>query len=503
MALTSRMGNALVVSGSEAEHFDVLIVGAGISGVGGAYHLTQQCPGKRFVVIETMDSFGGTWKTHTYPGIRSDSDLYTFGYRFKPWTGPPIATASEILTYMGEVIDEHDLDRHIRYNHTITAATWSTDDRRWTLEVTRTDTGEQVSFTGNFLWMCQGYYRHSRGYTPEWEGMDRFNGEIVHPQTWPDDFDYRDKQVVVIGSGATAATLIPAMADECGHVTMLQRSPTFFVARPNSNEMADTLRELDIPEEWTHEIVRRKILHDQAAVIELSFKHPDLVREELYKGIREILGEDFDVSPHFTPAYRPWQQRLALIPDGDLFHTIAAGDASVVTDEIVEFTETGIQLRSGDHLDADIIITATGFELSVLGDIDFSIDGEPLVFSDTVGYRGTMFTGVPNMAWIFGYFRASWTLRADLIADFVCRLLKHMDEFDASTVTPVLRDEDSDMELLPWLDSDNFNPGYLMRAMHMLPSQGSNEPWCHSQDYWKDREDLPVADLDDGALVYG
>ena len=503
MALTSRMGNALVVSGSEAEHFDVLIVGAGISGVGGAYHLTQQCPDKSFVMIETMGSFGGTWKTHTYPGIRSDSDLYTFGYRFKPWTGPPIATADEILTYMGEVIDDNDLDRHIRYNHTITAATWSTADRRWTLEVTRTDTGEQVSFTGNFLWMCQGYYRHSRGYTPEWEGMDRFNGEIVHPQTWPDDFDYRDKQVVVIGSGATAATLIPAMADECGHVTMLQRSPTFFVARPNSNEMADTLRELDIPEEWTHEIVRRKILHDQAAVIELSFKHPDLVREELYKGIREILGEDFDVSPHFTPAYRPWQQRLALIPDGDLFHTIAAGDASVVTDEIVEFTETGIQLRSGDHLDADIIITATGFELSVLGDIDFSIDGEPLVFSDTVGYRGTMFTGVPNMAWIFGYFRASWTLRADLIADFVCRLLKHMDEFDASTVTPVLRDEDSDMKLLPWLDSDNFNPGYLMRAMHMLPSQGSNEPWCHSQDYWKDREDLPVADLDDGALVYG
>jgi len=503
VALTSRMGNALAVSGSEAEHFDVLIVGAGISGVGGAYHLTQQCPDKSFVMIETMGSFGGTWKTHTYPGIRSDSDLYTFGYRFKPWTGPPIATADEILTYMGEVINDNDLDRHIRYNHTITAATWSTNDRRWTLEVTRTDTGEQVSFTGNFLWMCQGYYRHSRGYTPEWEGMDRFNGEVVHPQTWPDDLDYRDKQVVVIGSGATAATLIPAMADECGHVTMLQRSPTFFVARPNSNEMADTLRELDIPEEWTHEIVRRKILHDQAAVIELSFEHPDLVREELYKGIREILGEDFDVSPHFTPAYRPWQQRLALIPDGDLFHTIAAGDASVVTDEIVEFTETGIQLRSGDHLDADIIITATGFELSVLGDIDFSIDGEPLVFSDTVGYRGMMFTGVPNMAWIFGYFRASWTLRADLIADFVCRLLKHMDEFDASTVTPVLRDEDSDMELLPWLDSDNFNPGYLMRAMHMLPSQGSNEPWCHSQDYWKDREDLPVADLDDGALVYG
>jgi|TARA_Y100000310_G_scaffold211549_1_gene212251 cation diffusion facilitator CzcD-associated flavoprotein CzcO len=490
------------VNASEAEHFDVLIVGAGISGVGGAYHLSQQCPDKSFVLIETMNSFGGTWKTHTYPGIRSDSDLYTFGYRFKPWTGPPIATAEEILTYMGEVIDDNDLDRHIRYNHTITAATWSTDDRRWTLDVTRTDTGEHATFTGDFLWMCQGYYRHSKGYTPEWEGMDRFEGQIVHPQTWPDDLDYTDRQVVVIGSGATAATLIPAMADECAHVTMLQRSPTFFVARPNSNEMADTLRELDIPEEWTHEIVRRKILHDQAAVIELSFEYPDLVREELYKGIREILGEDFDVSPHFTPAYRPWQQRLALIPDGDLFHTIAAGDASVVTDEIVRFTETGIQLRSGGHLDADIIVTATGFELNVLGDIDFSIDGEPLVFSDTVGYRGMMFTGVPNMAWIFGYFRASWTLRADLIADFVCRLLQHMDELDVSTVTPVLRDEDAGMDLLPWLDSDNFNPGYLMRAMHLLPRQGSNEPWRHTQDYWADREALPVADLDDGALVY-
>ncbi|MBT3245808.1 MAG: NAD(P)/FAD-dependent oxidoreductase [Actinobacteria bacterium] len=496
------MGDAGTVSDNGSEHFDVLIVGAGISGVGGAYHLSQQCPDKTFVMIETMDGFGGTWKTHTYPGIRSDSDLYTFGYRFKPWTGPPIATADEILTYMGEVIDDNDLDRHIRYNHTITAATWSTDNRRWTLEVTRTDTGEQATFTGDFLWMCQGYYRHSRGYTPEWEGMDRFEGQIVHPQTWPDDLDYTDKQVVVIGSGATAATLIPAMADECGHVTMLQRSPTFFVARPNSNEMADTLRELDIPEEWTHEIVRRKILHDQAAVIELSFEYPDMVREELYKGIRDILGEDFDVSPHFTPAYRPWQQRLALIPDGDLFHTIAAGDASVVTDEIVEFTETGIQLKSGDHLEADIIITATGFELSVLGDIEFSIDGEPLVFSDTVGYRGMMFTGVPNMAWIFGYFRASWTLRADLIADLVCRLLKHMDELGASVATPVLRDEDADMELLPWLDSENFNPGYLMRAMHLLPSQGSNEPWRHTQDYWADREALPVADLDDGALVY-
>ena len=336
--------------GSTIEHFDVLIVGAGISGVGGAYHLQQQCPDRTYVVLEAMDDFGGTWKTHTFPGIRSDSDLYTFGYRFKPWTGPPIATGEEILTYMGEVIDDNDIDRHIRYCHAISSASWSTEDRRWTLDVTRTDTGEQVRFTGDFLWMCQGYYRHSAGYTPEWEGMDRFGGEIVHPQTWPEDLDYAGKQVVVIGSGATAATLIPAMAADCGHVTMLQRSPTYFVARPNSNELADTLRGLDIPEEWTHEIVRQQILLTQQQVVQLSAEFPNLVRDELFKGIREVLGEDYDVGPHFTPSYPPWRQRLAVIPDGDLFHSIAAGDASVVTDEIEAFTESGIRLASGDHL---------------------------------------------------------------------------------------------------------------------------------------------------------
>ena len=488
--------------GSTIGHFDVLIVGAGISGVGGAYHLQQQCPDKTYVILEAMGDFGGTWKTHTFPGIRSDSDLYTFGYRFKPWTGPPIATGEEILTYMGEVIDDNDLDRHIRYHHSIGSARWSTEERRWTLEVTRTDTGEGVRFTGDFLWMCQGYYRHRAGYTPEWEGMDRFRGEVVHPQTWPDDLDHVDKQVVVIGSGATAATLIPAIAADCGHVTMLQRSPTYFVARPNSNELADTLRELDIPEEWTHEIVRRKILHDQEQVVRLSAEFPDLVRDELFKGIRAILGDDYDVGPHFTPAYQPWRQRLAVIPDGDLFHSIAAGDASVVTDEIEAFTESGIRLTSGDHLEADIVVTATGFELSVLGDIEFSIDGEPLDFSDTVGYRGMMFTGIPNMVWVFGYFRASWTLRADLIADFVCRLLHHMDGRGASMVTPTLRDEDADMDLLPWVDPEDFNPGYLTRSMHLLPRQGADEPWRHTQDYWSDKDTIPAADLDDGTLVY-
>ncbi len=489
-------------NGPEPEHFDVLIVGAGISGIGGAYHLTDQCPDKSFVILETKDGFGGTWKTHTFPGIRSDSDLYTFGYRFKPWIGPPIATADKILAYMGEVIEENDLERHIRYGHTITDASWSSDDRRWTLDVTRTDTGELVRFTGNFLWMCQGYYRHSEGYTPEFPGRDRFEGPVVHPQTWPDDLDYAGKQVVVIGSGATAATLIPAMAADCGHVTMLQRSPTYFAYRENRDELVDQLRELEVPEEWIHEIARRQALHLQEQVVTASREFPDLVREELFGGIRAILGDDYELSPHFTPSYRPWRQRLALVPDGDLFHSIAAGDASVVTDEIETFTESGVQLTSGEHLDADIIVTATGLNLNVLGDIDFVIDGEPLVFSDTVAYRGMMFTGIPNMTWVFGYFRASWTLRADLIADFVCRLLGEMDERGASMVVPALRPEDAGMDLLPWVDPEDFNPGYLMRAMHLMPSQGSNDPWHHSQDYWSDRRTIPEADLDDGALIF-
>jgi monooxygenase len=316
------------------EHVDVLVVGAGISGIGAAYHLTHERPGTSFVVLDALDSFGGTWWTHRYPGIRSDSDLFTFGYRFKPWTGTPIATADEILRYLGEVIDENDLGRHIRYQHRIESATWSTDDRRWTVEATRTDTGETLHFTCNFLWMCQGYYRHSEGYTPGWEGMDRFEGRIVHPQTWPDDLDLAGKRVVVIGSGATAATLIPAIAEECEHVTMLQRSPTFFFVRPNSNELADTLRQLDIPDEWTHEIVRRKILHDQAEITRLSFEAPELLRQFLIDTIRPLLPEGFDIDTHFNPRYRPWQQRIAVLPDGDLFTAMRDGKASVATDHI-------------------------------------------------------------------------------------------------------------------------------------------------------------------------
>jgi cation diffusion facilitator CzcD-associated flavoprotein CzcO len=484
------------------EHFDVLIVGAGISGIGSAYHLQNQCPDKSYVVLEGLESYGGTWWMHRYPGIRSDSDLYTFGYRFKPWTSAPIATAQEILKYMGEVIEENELRPHIRYNHKITKATWSSDDNEWKLEVTKSDSGAKLTFTCTFLWMCQGYYRHAQGYTPDWPNMDQYNGTIVHPQTWPDDLEYADKKVVVIGSGATAATLIPAIAGDCSHVTMVQRSPTYFFIGSNINELADQLRQLDIPEEWTHEIVRRKILFDQEAVTKLSVDEPEFVKAALLEGVRGILGDDYDINTHFTPTYRPWRQRLAFVPEGDLFHGIKSGKADVVTGEIETFTPAGLRMKSGEEITADIIVTATGFNLNVLGDIEFIIDSEPLVFADTVTYRGMMFTGIPNMLWVFGYFRASWTLRADLIGDFTCRLLNHMDKMGVSRVTPTLRDEDSEMPLLAWLDPENFNPGYMMRSMSLLPKRGDKPEWQHSQDYWMEKDMLPAANLDDGCLIY-
>src|SRR6185437_4311686 len=439
-------------SASQAsEHFDVLIVGAGISGIGSAWHLRTKMPGTSFVILETQESFGGTWLTHKYPGIRSDSDLHTFGYSFKPWVGPPIATAAEIRAYMGEVIDENDIARHIRYKHRILNASWSSEANLWTIEAEKTDSLEPVIITANFLWMCQGYYRHSEGYTPQWQGMSDFKGRVVHPQTWPDDLATEGKRVVVIGSGATAATLIPNIADKCAHVTMLQRSPTFFRLGRNAIEIAEELRRLEVDEEWIHEIVRRKITYEQDAFTRRCIAEPEQVKKELIGQISAVLGPDYDVATHFTPRYRPWRQRIAFVPDADFFHTIKSGKASVVTDEIERFTEQGILLKSGGQLDADIIVTATGFNLCVLGDIAFTIDGKPLDFADTVTYRGMMFTGVPNMAWVFGYFRGSWTLRVDLIGDFVCRLLQHMDDIGASIVEPALRDEDADMPRLPWV----------------------------------------------------
>jgi cation diffusion facilitator CzcD-associated flavoprotein CzcO len=495
--------HAISASAQQAiEHFDVLIVGAGISGIGSAYQLTKQLPGKSFVILETQESFGGTWLTHRYPGIRSDSDLHTFGYSFKPWVGPPIATAEEILTYMGEVITENDLGKHIRYKHRIETASWSSESNLWTIEAVKTDTGESASFTANFLWMCQGYYRHSEGYTPEWPGTAKFKGRIVHPQLWPDDVDLADKKVVVIGSGATAATLIPAIADQCAHVTMLQRSPTFFRLGRNAIELAEELRRLQVKEDWIHEIVRRKILFEQDAFTKRCISEPEQVKKELLGQISAVLGPDYDMATHFTPKYRPWRQRIAFVPDGDLFHGIKSGRASVVTDEIDRFTEAGILLKSGNVLEADIIVTATGFNLCILGDIAFTIDGKPLDFADTVTYRGMMFTGVPNMAWVFGYFRASWTLRTDLVADFVCRLLTHMKEKGVKKVVPTLRPEDHNMPLLSWIDPENFNPNYLMRDMHLLPKRGDKVEWQHSQDYWAEKDQFPAIDLDDKAFVY-
>jgi cation diffusion facilitator CzcD-associated flavoprotein CzcO len=485
-----------------AEHFDVLIVGAGISGIGSAYQLTKQRPDTTFVIVEEQESFGGTWWTHKYPGIRSDSDLHTFGYSFKPWVGPPIATAAEIRAYMGEVITENGLDRHIRYKHRINSATWSSKTSLWTIEAVQTDTGEPKLFTANFLWMCQGYYRHSEGYTPEWEGMKDYKGRIVHPQRWPEDLKTEGKKIVVIGSGATAATLIPSIADNCDHVTMLQRSPTYFRTGRNAIELAEQLRQLQVKEEWIHEIVRRKILFDQDTFTRRSFTEPEVVKQELLGGIRAALGSDEHIEKHFTPSYRPWRQRIAFVPDADLFKAIKSGKASVVTDEIDRFTEAGILLKSGKTLEADIIITATGFNLNVLGDIAFEIDGKPLDFGETVTYRGMMFTGIPNMAWVFGYFRASWTLRTDLVADFVCRLLGHMKQKGAKKVVPALRPQEGNMPLHSWIDPENFNPGYLMRDMHLLPKRGDKPEWQHSQDYWAEKDEFQTIDLDDPAFVY-
>ncbi|MGH1503461.1 MAG: flavin-containing monooxygenase [Acidimicrobiales bacterium] len=494
---------APTTAGSPPAEVDILIVGAGISGIGAAYHLLDQRPGTSFCLLENQDGFGGTWKTHKYPGIRSDSDLFTFGYRFKPWMGDPIATADKIMTYLEEVIDEHDIGQYIHYGHQVDTASWDSASKRWLVKATGPDGPVEVS--AGFVWMCQGYYRHSEGYTPTWEGMDDFDGEIVHPQTWPDDLDYAGKKVVVIGSGATAATLIPAMAPDVEHITMLQRSPTYFFTARNSNELANSLREIEIDPMWIHEIVRRRTLFDQNAITHAARDFPDLVKEELFNGIKEHLGDDLweELKPHFTPHYRPWRQRIAFVPDGDLFLALKEGSASVVTDTIDRFVPEGIRLGSGETLEADIVVTATGFDMSVLGDIAFDLDGEVIDFADRVTYRGLMFDGVPNLSWIFGYFRASWTLRVDIVADFLCRLFEHMEKNGNTVVMPSIDDGTAaDMTLGPWVDPEDFNPGYLTRSMHLLPKQGDRDPWRHSQDYWTEKETLPLVDLDEPGLRY-
>ena len=417
-----------------ATHVDVLIVGAGISGVGGAWHLQQHARGRRFAVLESQDELRRHLADPQVPrhplGLATCIPSATAS---SPGPAPRSRRPRRSAATWARSSPRPASTAHIRYNHRIASAAWSSEHQIWTVTATRGDTGEAVRFTANFLWMCQGYYRHEKGYTPEWPGMENFQGQLIHPQDWPEDLDYSGKRVVVIGSGATAATVVPAMAAKAAHVTMLQRTPTYFRTGRNAIAIADELRSLSIDETWIHEIVRRTILLRPGRL------HPPHLRGARRSSARRLLANVQTyrrqglrpVDPHFTPGYRPWRQRLAFVPDGDLFQEVAKGRPRVVTDEIEGFTEGGIQLKSGQHLEADIIVTATGFNLNVLGDIAFEIDGQPLDFGSTVTYRGMMFTGVPNMVWVFGYFRASWTLRADLVGDFVCRLLRHMDAIGA------------------------------------------------------------------------
>lgn len=495
--------NQVRVADSATEEFDVLVVGAGVSGIGSAYHLKEQCPGKSFAILEAQEGFGGTWRTHKYPGVRSDSDLYTFGYRFKPWVGPPIATAEEICRYLEAVIEESGLDKAIRYGTRIKRCSWSSADKKWTVETTRPDGSPGTVYVCSFLWMCQGYYDHDHPYMPQWPGMESFKGKLVHAQKWDRDLDYKDKNVVVIGSGATAATVIPAMAGDAAHVTMLQRSPTYFFCYPNKSDLADRLRMIGVDEETIHRCARLDYLHNLKMLDRRSREEPEVVFEELKHLIRQYAGEDFDFEPHFTPKYRPWQQRLAFVPDGDMFVRMKEGKVSAVTDQIDHFTPDGIHLKSGADLKADIVVAATGFNLLVMGGIEFVVDGREVDWSETATYRGMMFSGVPNLVWVFGYFRAAWTLRVDLLGDFVCRLLQHMDAKGVRQVEVVTPDDAGNEPLKAWIEDDNFNPGYLMRDIDKLPKRLGDRPeWRHTQDYWREAEEIPAVALDGPEFHY-
>ncbi|CAB5716071.1 FAD-containing monooxygenase EthA [Delftia tsuruhatensis] len=485
-----------------AEHFDFLIVGAGISGIGAASHLRQRFADASLAVLEAMEGVGGTWWTHRYPGARSDSDLFTYGYGFKPWRGRAIATAGEIRDYLEQVVEENGLAPLIRHGHKVQAAHWSNEDRCWTLQVSRAGSQEVQTFTTSFLWLCAGYYDHGQGYTPAWPTLKDFRGQVVHPQHWPQDLDCAGKRVVVIGSGATAATLIPSLADGVAHVTMLQRSPTFFATEPWEHPLEAQLRPLDLPEEWFHEILRRAFIAKTDAVVRMSFSYPEELRALLIGEARARLPEGFDVDRHFNPRYRPWQQRIANVPDGDLFQAIRSGKASVVTDTIERFDEHGIQLTGGERLDADIIVTATGFHMKLFGGIPFSVDGAPVDWRERVTYRGMMIEGIPNMAYTQGYFRSSWTLRSDLVCDWVCRLIAHMREQGHRVVQPTVPGADAGMQRLPWVDGDNFNAGYVMRAQAAMYGQGDRHPWRHDLEHAEERVALPAASPQDEALAY-
>jgi monooxygenase len=480
-----------------AEHFDVLIVGAGISGIGAGYHLQASCPGRTYAILEARDSIGGTWDLFRYPGIRSDSDMYTLGYSFRPWTNPKaIADGPAILTYVRETAQVYGIDQKIRFNHHVKRASWSTRDAKWTVEVERGPSRELAVITCSFLFMCSGYYDYSAGYSPEFPGAERFSGRVVHPQKWPDDLEYAGKRVIVIGSGATAVTLVPAMAETAAHVTMLQRSPTYVVSRPAEDGLANRMRSR-LPPRVAYGIARWKNVALGMFFYELSRRSPERIKKLLLRGVKMQLDADYDVEKHFTPRYNPWDQRICLVPDGDLFSTIRKGRASVVTDHIETFTEKGIKLRSGQELEADLIVTATGLNLVVLGDVQFTVDGHPVDLSKTMNYKGMMFSDVPNLASSFGYTNASWTLKCDLTCAYVCRLLNHMEKTGQRLCTP--RKNDPSITEEPFA---NFSSGYIQRSVAKFPKQGSRRPWRLYQNYALDLVALKYSGLEDEAMEF-
>jgi monooxygenase len=481
-------------------HVDVVIVGAGISGIGSAYHLQTMCPDRSYLIVEGRSDIGGTWDLFRYPGIRSDSDMHTLGFSFKPWTeAKAIADAPSIMKYLRETVSEYGIDRNIRFDTLVKKAEWSTETSTWTLTTQRADTGEYEDITCNFIHMCAGYYSYKEGFTPHFEGREKFQGTIVHPQEWPEDLDYSGKKVVVIGSGATAVTIVPAMADKAEHITMLQRSPTYVVSRPDHDPINDFLRKI-LPDRVAYSVVRKKNTLLGSFFYNRTRTQPDKIKAKILGGVRKGLGPDFDVDTHFTPTYNPWDQRLCLIPNGDLFAAINSGKASVVTDHIDTFTESGIRLQSGDEIAADIIVTATGLNLVTLGEVEIEVDGRTIDFADTWTYRGMAYSDVPNLVSTFGSINASWTLRADLVSTYVCKLLNHMRATHTVQATPRLRAEDRTMTPRPWIE--NFSAGYMQRVMDKMPKQGDREPWTNPQRYELEKKIIGKQPVDDGVMTF-
>lgn len=475
-------------------HFDVLIIGAGLSGIGAAVHLQTDCPGKSYAVLEGRDAIGGTWDLFRYPGIRSDSDMHTLGYVFKPWTdAKAIADGPSIRSYVRETAEEHGIDEHIRFGHKVTNASWSSEDAMWT--ITAETDGGSATLTASFLMMCSGYYNYEAGYTPDFEGFDDFSGEIVHPQKWTPEIDYNEKKVVIIGSGATAVTLVPVMAQDAEHVTMLQRSPTYIVSRPAKDSLANVMRAV-MPSSWAYRATRWKNITMQRYFYNRTQEKPEKIKELLFKRLRKNLGEGFDIETDFTPRYNPWEQRLCLVPDGDMFEALKSGDASVKTGHIDKFVPEGIQLQSGEIVEADLIVTATGLDMQLFGGMTLEVDGQTRTAKDSVTYKGLMFSDVPNLANVFGYTNASWTLKADLTCQYVCRVLNHMDEAGKDYCVPRLNEDIELQEMRP------LASGYFARAIDKLPREGANLPWKQHHDYLADKKLLQDAPLEDGALKF-